>query len=283
MAEISAKDVAALRKVSGAGMMDCKRALEESGGDMEKAKTWLREKGLAAAGKRAGRAASQGTVDVFVDGNVGAVVELTCETDFVAKGDGFKAAVATLAKQVAEQGEDIASKPYAGDNSQTVDDFVKGMAGSLGENIGLGRVARFEVNGGLIEGYKHIQQERGMIGVLVELSGVDPSDPKAVEVGHDIALHVASAAPRWVTRDDVPADVIEAEKAVLENLTRNEGKPEQAIPKIVEGRLGGFFKENCLVEQGFVRDPKVTVGSLISGLGGDAKVTRFARIKVGEE
>jgi elongation factor Ts len=283
MADISAKDVAALRKISGAGMMDCKRALEESGGDMEKAKTWLREKGLAAAGKRAGRAASQGAVDVFVDGGVGAVVELTCETDFVAKGDGFKGAVAALAKQVAEQGEDIATTPYAGDPSQTVDDFVKGMAGSLGENIGLGRVARFEINGGLIEGYKHIQQERGTIGVLVEMTGVDPSDPKAVEVGHDIALHIASAAPRWITRDDVPADVIEAEKAVLENLTRNEGKPEQAIPKIVEGRIGGFFKENCLIEQGFVRDPKVTVGSLLSGLGGGAKVTRFARIKVGEE
>ncbi len=157
------------------------------------------------------------------------------------------------------------------------------MAGSLGENIGLGRVARFEVSGGLIDAYKHIQQERGMIGVLVELTGVDPSDPKAVEVGHDIALHIASAAPRWVTRDDVPAEVIEAEKAVLENLTRNEGKPEQAIPKIVEGRIGGFLKENCLVEQGFVRDPKVTVGSLLSGLAGDAKVSRFARIKVGEE
>ena len=283
MADISAKDVAALRKVSGAGMMDCKKALEESGGDMEKAKTWLREKGLAAAGKRAGRAASQGTVDVFVDGNIGAVVELTCETDFVAKGEGFKSAVATLAKQVAQEGEDIASKPYAGDSSQTVDDFVKGMAGSLGENIGLGRVVRFEVSGGLIDAYKHIQQERGMIGVLVEMTGVDPSDPKAVEVGHDIALHVASAAPRWVSRDDVPADVVEAEKAVLENLTRNEGKPEQAIPKIVEGRIGGFFKENCLLEQGFVRDPKVSVGSLLSGLGGDAKVTRFARVKVGEE
>ena len=283
MADISAKDVAALRKVSGAGMMDCKRALEESGGDMEKAKTWLREKGLAAAGKRAGRAASQGTVDVFVEGNVGAVVELTAETDFVAKGDGFKSTVATLAKQVAEQGEDIAAKPYAGDTSQTVDDYVKSMAGSLGENIGLGRIARYEVSGGLIEGYKHIQQERGMIGVLVELTGVDPADPKAVEVGHDIALHIASAAPRWVSRDDVPADVVEAEKAVLENLTRNEGKPEQAIPKIVEGRIGGFFKENCLLEQGFVRDPKVTVASLVSALGGDAKVTRFARIKVGEE
>jgi len=283
MADISAKDVAALRKVSGAGMMDCKRALEESGGDMEKAKTWLREKGLAAAGKRAGRAASQGTVDVFVEGNVGAVVELTAETDFVAKGEGFKSTVATLAKQVAEQGEDITTKPYAGDTSQTVDDYVKSMAGSLGENIALGRIARYEVNGGLIEGYKHIQQERGMIGVLVELAGVDPADPKAVEVGHDIALHIASAAPRWVSRDDVPADVVEAEKAVLENLTRNEGKPEQAIPKIVEGRIGGFFKENCLLEQGFVRDPKVTVASLVSALGGDAKVTRFARIKVGEE
>ena len=283
MPDISAKDVAALRKVSGAGMMDCKKALEECGGDMEGAKTWLREKGLAAAGKRAGRAAAQGTVDVYVEGGVGAVVELTCETDFVAKGDGFKSAVATLAKQVAEQGEDIAAKPYAGDPAQTVDDFVKGLAGSLGENIALGRVARFEASGGLIEGYKHIQQERGMIGVLVELTGVDPSDPKAVEIGHDIALHIASAAPRWVTREDVPADVIEAEKAVLENLTRNEGKPEQAIPKIVEGRIGGFFKENCLIEQGFVRDPKVTVGSLLSGLGADAKVTRFARVKVGEE
>jgi elongation factor Ts len=283
MPDISAKDVAALRKVSGAGMMDCKRALEESGGDLEAAKTWLREKGLAAAGKRAGRAAQQGAVDVFVDGGVGALVELTCETDFVAKGEGFRNTVATLARQVAEQGEDIASKPYVGDPSETVDDMVKGMAGTLGENIGLGRIARFEVSGGLIEGYKHIQSERGTIGVLAELTGVDPSDPKAVEIGHDIALHIASAAPRWVSRDDVPAEVIEAERAVLENLTRNEGKPEQAIPKIVEGRIGGFYKENCLLEQGYVRDPKVTVGSLLSGLGAEAKVTRFVRVKVGEE
>jgi elongation factor Ts len=263
--------------------MDCKRALEESEGDLEKAKTWLREKGLAAAGKRAGRAAEQGAVDVAVDGNVGAVVELTCETDFVAKGEGFKSTVATLAKQVADQGEEIASKPYAGDSSQTVDEYVKHMAGTLGENIGLGRIARYEVAGGLIEGYKHIQNERGTIGVLVELAGVDPSDPKAVEVGHDIALHIASAAPRWVNREDVPADVVEAERAVLENLTRNEGKPEQAIPKIVEGRIGGFYKDNVLVEQGYVRDPKVTVGSLLSGLGSDARVSRFIRVKVGEE
>jgi elongation factor Ts len=283
MPDISAKDVAALRKVSGAGMMDCKRALEESEGDLETAKTWLREKGLAAASKRAGRSAQQGAVDVSFGGGVGALVELTCETDFVAKGDGFKSTVATLAKQVADQGEDIASQPYAGNPSETVDDMVKGMAGTLGENIGLGRIARYEVSGGLIEGYKHIQSERGTIGVLVELTGVDPSDPKAVEIGHDIALHIASAAPRWVSREDVPADVIVAERSVLENLTRNEGKPEQAIPKIVEGRIGGFYKENCLLEQGYVRDPKVTVGSLLSGLGAEAKVNRFVRVKVGEE
>jgi elongation factor Ts len=284
MADISAKDVAALRKITGAGMMDCKRALEESEGDIEKAKTWLREKGLAAAGKRAGRAASQGTVDVYVDGNVGAVVELTCETDFVAKGADFKATVAALARQVVANGDtDLASQPFQGDPAQTVDDVVKGMAGALGENIGLGRVVRLEAGNGLIEGYKHIQQERGTIGVLVELSGVGPSDPKARDVAHDIALHVASESPRWVTRDEVPAEVVESERQVLENLTRNEGKPEAAVPKIVEGRLGGFYKANVLAEQGFVRDPKVTVGSLVSGLSPEAKIGRVVRIRVGEE
>jgi elongation factor Ts len=135
----------------------------------------------------------------------------------------------------------------------------------------------------LVDGYKHIQNERGMIGVIVELVGVDPSDDKARAVAHDIALHVASAAPRWTTRDEVPADVIEAERQVLENLTRNEGKPDAAIPKIVEGRLGGFYKDNVLLEQGFVRDPKTTVGSLVQSLGPNASVTRFTRVKVGEE
>ncbi len=289
MPEISAKDVAALRKATGAGMMDCKRALEENEGDMERAKTWLREKGIAGAQKRAGRAAQQGAVDVVIDGAVGALVELTCETDFVAKGDVFKNTVATLATQLAKGqlatggGEDLASQPYAGDPSQTVDDLVKGMAGTLGENIGLGRTARYVSDSGLVEGYKHLQNDRGTIGVLVELAGVDASDPKARGIAHDIALHVASAAPRYVTRDEVPADVIDAERQVLENLTRNEGKPEQAIPKIVEGRLGGFYKDNVLVEQGFIRDPKVTVASLLTGLGPDAKVSRFVRIRVGED
>jgi elongation factor Ts len=283
MADISAKDVAALRKVTGAGMMDCKRALEESSGDVDAAKTWLREKGLAAAGKRAGRAAEQGTVDVVYNGASGAVAELTSETDFVAKGSEFKDAVAQLAQQVADQGEDIATKPFIGDPSQTVDEFVQGLAAKLGENIGLGRLVRFESAGGIVDGYKHIQNERGMIAVLVELTGVDPADENARALAHDIALHVASAAPRWVNRDDVPADVIEAERQVLENLTRNEGKPDAAIPKIVDGRIQGFYKDNVLTEQGFVREPKKTVGALLQSLGGEAKVARFVRVKVGEE
>ena len=284
MPEISAKDVAALRKATGAGMMDCKKALEESGGDIEQAKTWLREKGLAAAGKRAGRAAEQGAVEVVYEGNVGALVELTCETDFVAKGGDFRSVASALARQVASRGEaDLLNQPFEGEQSQTVEQLIKSLAAKLGENVGLGRVARLESAEGIVEGYKHVQNERGTIGALVALAGVDGSDAKVREVAHDIALHVASEGPKWVTRDEVPADVVEAERQVLENLTRNEGKPEQAIPKIVEGRLGGFYKTHVLTEQGFVRDPKVTIASLLSGLGPEARIERFVRVRVGEE
>jgi elongation factor Ts len=280
MAEISAKDVAALRKLTGAGMMDCKRALEESGGDMEAAKQWLREKGLAGAAKRAGRDADQGTIDVLVEGNAGAIVELNCETDFVAKGDTFKDTVARLARLALEHGDDLAGLAFEG---ATVDETVKGMAGTLGENIQLGRVVRFETADGLLDGYKHVQQERGVVGVLVELGGVDAAAPKAREVAHDVALHIASAAPRYVSRDDVPTDEVERERAVLEAQTREEGKPEQALPKIVEGKLNGYFKTVALLEQPFVKDQKTTIKALVETLGPDATVRRFARVKIGEE
>jgi elongation factor Ts len=285
MAEISAKDVAALRKATGAGMMDCKKALEATDGDIEKAKDWLREKGLAGAAKRGDRAADQGAVEVLVEGPrdgvwVGAVLELNCETDFVAKGDLFKNAVTDLTKIVLAKGEDIAGESY---NGTSVDEAVKGMAGTLGENIQLGRIVRFETSDGLLDGYKHIQNERGVVGVLVEMGGVDPSDAKAREVAHDIALHIASAAPRYVTRDDVPADEVERERAILEAQTREEGKPEQALPKIVEGKLNGFFKTVALAEQPFVKDQKTTIRQLVESLGGGAGVRRFARVKIGEE
>ena len=281
MAEISAKDIAALRKQTGAGVLDCRTALQETDGDIEAAKDWLRTKGLAGAAKRAGREAQDGAVEVTVEGSVGAIVELNCETDFVAKGAEFRALVAALAKIVAEQGDDdLESRPYEGG---TVGEAVKQLGATLGENVGIGRVARIESADGIVDGYKHVQNERGTIGVLVELGGVDASDARAQEVAHDVALHTASAAPQYVTRDDVPADVLEKERAVLEELTRNEGKPEQALPKIVEGRLNGFYKNAVLVEQPFVRDPKTTVGKLVGELGKDATIRRFVRIQVGAE
>jgi elongation factor Ts len=281
MAEISTKDISQLRRQTGAGMLDVKKALEETGGDFDAAKDWLRTKGLAGAASRAGRTAQQGAVDVFVDDGKGAVVELTCETDFVAKGEDFRGMVAALTDLVLESGEDdLEGKPYEG---TTVGDAIKQLGAKVGENVALGRVARFQSSDGIVDGYKHIQNDRGTIGVLVEVGGVDTSDPRAREIAHDIALHIASAAPQHVTRDDVPVERVDKERGLLEELTRNEGKPEQAIPKIVEGRLNAFFKDNALVEQPFVRDQKTTVGELLAGLGPDAEVRRFVRIKVGEE
>jgi elongation factor Ts len=280
MAEFSAKDVAALRKQTGAGMMDCKKALDECNGDMDAAKDWLREKGLAGV-DRPGRTASQGAVDVVVDGNVGAVVELNCETDFVAKGGEFRQTVADLAKLVAKEGESgLLDRPF-GDS--TVGEAIAQLGAKVGEKVELGRVVRYETTDGVIDGYKHVQTERGVIGVLVELGGVDPGDAKAREVAHDIALHVASAAPRYTSRGDVPPDALDKERAVLEALTRNEGKPDDKIPQIVEGRLKGFYQDYVLTEQVFVRDPKMTIGKLVASLGSDAAVRRFARVKVGEE
>ena len=284
MADIPAKDVAALRKLTGAGMMDCKRALQETDGNVELAKDWLREKGIAGAAKRAGREADQGAIAVLVDGNVGALVELNCETDFVAKGEVFKEAVNAIGKLVIEHGEhDVGNQQI---NGESVDDFVKGLSGTLGEKIEVGRIVRFETADGLIDGYNHIQNERGVVGVLVELGGVDPTNAKAREVAHDVALHIASAAPRWVARDEVPADDVERERKIYETLAREEGKPEAAWPKIVDGKLNGFYKANpggALVEQSWVKDQKKTIGALVAELGSDATVRRFARVKIGEE
>jgi elongation factor Ts len=280
MADFTAADVAALRKATGAGMMDCKTALTETNGDVEAAKEWLRKKGLAGASKRAGRAAEQGAVEVLVDGGVGALVELTAETDFVAKGDEFTSTVTRLAELALQKGqEDLANLEFEG---TTVGEHVAQMAAKLGENVALGRVHVLETTDGVLDGYKHVQNDRGTIGVLVEIAGAE-DEAKAREVAHDVALHIASAAPRWLSRDDVPADVVEKERGVLEELTRNEGKPENALEKIVEGRLNGFFKENTLLEQGFVKEPKTPVSKIVESLGPKAEIRRFVRVKVGED
>ena len=281
MADVSAKDVAALRKVTGAGMMDCKRALLENDGDFERAKDWLREKGIAGAAKREGRAADQGAVEVLVTDEVGAVVELNCETDFVAKGEAFGRALAALTRLVVDEGDtNVGAKKIDG---ETVDDYVKGLSGTLGEKIEFGRVFRFATTDGLLDGYKHIQNDRGTVGVLIELGGVDRGDKRAREVAHDVALHIASAGPRYVTRDEVPAEVVARERDIYEAQTREEGKPEQAWPKINEGKMNGFYKTVVLLEQSFVKDNKQTIDSVVKSLGPEAHVRGFARVKIGEE
>jgi elongation factor Ts len=264
MADFTAKDVQRLRQETGAGMMDAKRALQECDGDFAAAAKWLREKGLAQAAKRADRESSQGAIAVANTGTAAAAVELKCETDFVAKAPEFTGLLVELAEAVATKGE-------AAPDERSAD--ITDLGVTLKENIALGRVVRFEAaNGSALDTYLHVQSERGVIGVLVELNGGDQA------LAHDVALHIASANPRYLTRDDVPADVVADERGVLEALTRNEGKPEQAIPKIVEGRLNGFYKDSCLLEQAFVKDKKQTIKQFV----GEATVTPFARLVIGK-
>ncbi|MFV1989284.1 MAG: translation elongation factor Ts [Acidimicrobiales bacterium] len=263
MANISAKDVAALRKASGAGMMDAKKALVENDGDSEAAATWLREQGLAKAASRGDRENSQGVVSVAVAEGGAAIVELRCETDFVAKSDNFKAAADGLAAVVAANGEEaLESKATE----------IEDLRLALKENIEVGTVVYFDVpEHNLVDYYVHVQNERGVNAVLVQLDG------GSTDLAHDIALHVASSRPKYLTRAEVPADIVAAERETLENLSRNEGKPEQALPKIVEGRLTGFFKQNTLLEQNFVKDEKTTIEQLL----GPAEIVRFAQVEIG--
>ena len=263
MVEFGAKDVQRLRQATGAGMMDAKRALEESDGDFETAATWLREKGLAKSVERADRANEQGAIAVGSTGAAAALVELRCETDFVAKSADFVNLANDIAAAVAERGE-AATADLAG----ALDDLKLGLK----ENIELGRVVRFEAGtGDVLDTYLHIQNDRGVNGVLVQLRNGDR------ELAHDLCMHIAFSRPRYLTRDEVPADEVEGERKVLEAQTRNEGKPEQAIPKIVEGKLAGFYAQQVLLEQKFVKDNKVTITQLL----GDAELVRFAQLEIG--
>jgi elongation factor Ts len=244
-------------------MMDAKRALEATGGDMEQAKQWLREQGLAASAKRSDRENTQGVVALAVDGEIGALVELKCETDFVAGSEQFKSEADALAKLVAAEGEDAVSSRRA-----NLDDLKI----TLKENIELGRVVRLEANSGqLLDSYLHVQGGRGVNGVLVVLEGGDRA------LAHEVAVHIAFARPTYLRRDDVPADIVAAERATFEAISRNEGKPEAALPKIVEGRLQGFYKDVVLLDQPYARDDKRSVAQLL----GDASVVAFAQVRIG--
>ncbi len=263
MPSFTAKDVQALRQSTGAGMMDAKRALEVADGDAEEAAKWLREQGLGGVAKRADREAGEGFVALAVTDRAGAIVELRCETDFVAKSPELVGLADDIAALVAKSGEQATSEREAElDNLRT----------TLKENINVGRVVRLEIGDSAILGsYLHIQNQRGVNAVLVELKGGD------AELAHDVALHISFAKPKYIRRDEVPEADVAEERATVEQIARNEGKPENAIPKIVEGRMNGFFKELCLLEQAFVKDEKQTIADLL----GAAEVVRFAQVVVG--
>ena len=259
----TARDVASLRATTGAGMMDCKKALEENGGDIEASKQWLREKGLAASAKRDDRESAQGVVAVKVTGNVAAIVKLKCETDFVAGSEQFIAEAEVLADLVIAKGEAAVSE-----RNQQLEDLKI----LLKEKIDLGDVVRFEAaSGNVLDLYSHIQGGRGVNGVIVEMAGATQ------DLAHDIAVHIAFARPKYLKKDDVPADVIAAERATLETVTRNEGKPEAAIGKIVDGRVQGFFKDICLLEQPYAKDDKQSVAQVI----GKSTIVRYSQVEIG--
>lgn len=259
----TAKDVQALRQATGAGMMDAKKALEANDGDMDAAKQWLREKGLAASAKRDDRENTQGLVALLIKGNVGAMVKLKSETDFVASSELFKAEAAALVELVVDKGEAAVAE-----RASILDDLKI----TLKEKIELGDVVRIDAApGNVIDSYLHMQGGRGVNGVLVEMSSA------TMEQAHDVAVHIGFARPKYLSRDEVPADVVEKERATLEILSRNEGKPEAALPKIVEGRVNGFFKEVALLEQPYAKDDSKSVQQFIGG----ASIVRFAQVEIG--
>ncbi|HEV3212634.1 MAG TPA: translation elongation factor Ts [Acidimicrobiales bacterium] len=263
MPDFTAKDVQALRQRTGVGMLDAKRALEESDGDMEAALQWLRVHGLSSAAKRDDREASEGAVAAVRDGAVAALAELRCETDFVAKNPDFVSLVDEIAARVASEGTGILGE---------FTDAVDKLRTTLKENISIGRVERLEATGTqVVDTYVHKQSDRGVNAVAVVLDGGSES------LAHDVAVHIAFAKPLYLSREDVPAGDVAAERATIEALSRNEGKPEAALPKIIEGRLNGWYKERVLLEQDYARDEKQTITQLL----GAATIVAFAQVLIG--
>jgi elongation factor Ts len=263
MPKFTAKDVQALRQATGAGMLDAKRALEENDGDMEAAAQWLRLQGLAGAAKREEREASQGAVTAVRSGDAAAVVELRCETDFVAKAAKFVSLADDLAALVATKGEDAVTE---------LDEVIDELRATLKENISVGRVRRLVAEPGqVIDTYLHQQAGRGVNGVAVVIEGGTD------ELAHDIAVHIAFTKPTYLSRDEVPEAEVAAERETLTTISRNEGKPEAAMDKIVEGRMTGWFKDRVLLDQSYVRDEKQT----IAGMLGSARIVSFAQVVIG--
>jgi elongation factor Ts len=274
MANYTAADVKALRERSGAGMMDCKNALDEAEGNVDKALELLRLKGLKGVTKREGRTTSNGLIVARVSGNTGWLFELACETDFVAKADKFVSLAEKIADAAVAAGAATLEEALAANlDGKTVADAINDEAAIMGEKVELRRMA--VVKGDAVDAYMHRTSKDlpPQVGVLVAYSGSD------AETAHDVAVHIAAFSPAHLHRDDVDAEVVATERRIAEETARNEGKPEAALPKIVEGRVTGFFKENVLLEQDFAKDNKLTVAKVLENAG--ITVGEFVRFRVG--
>ena len=279
MATITSALVKELRERTGAGMMDCKKALMSCDGDMDKAIDFLREKGLAAAAKKAGRIAAEGMVECYVEGNVGVVVEINCETDFVANTDNFKSLCRDYAKHIVAKNpanvEEMLAQTFYADETKTVNDLIGEATAAIGEKISLRRFARFEAANGMVDTYIHMG---GRIGVMVELACEEVTE-EVKTMSHDLVMHIAAANPQFARREEVPTENLEKEREVLTQQALNEGKPLKIVEKMVEGRIVKYYKEVCLLEQPFVKDPDISV---IKMLNGKCEVIRFVRFERGE-
>ncbi len=288
MAEITAASVKELRERTGAGMMDCKKALAETNGEMEAAIDWLRAKGLAAAAKKAGRTAAEGLVGVAVEGTRGAVVEVNSETDFVAKNELFQDFVSNVARLALEHGTDVealGAAQYPGGG--TVQDKLTDNIAKIGENQSLRRAAVIEVGEGAVVSYVHNQVAPGLgkIGVLVALESAAPAETLQT-LGKQIAMHVAAAHPLALNADELPADLIERERSIAMEKAKESGKPENIVEKMVEGGLAKFRKESALLTQLFVMDNKTPVAEVVASAAKDAgtgiALKGFVRFQLGE-
>jgi elongation factor Ts len=294
---VTAKDVQVLRQRTGAGMMDCKKALEETGGDIEKAVEYLRKKGIAKAEKRADRAASEGAIVALVsdDAKTAALVEVNSETDFVARNDEFRALAQDVATQVfgdaafdgvvtvAQEGE-LMKQPWHKDAAKTVAEAVKEASGKTGENVVLRRYARLKTDG-VIGSYVH---HNGRVAVLVDVTG--GAGPAVVELARSVAQHVAAGVPKvplGITREQIPTEIVDRERRIYEEQARNSGKPENILGKIVDGQVNKFYEDNTLLDQKWVRDEAKSIRQLVTDAGKEAGATltirRFVRFQMGEE
>ncbi len=277
MAEFTAKDVMKLREQTGAGMMDCKKALVDADGDFDKAGELLRERGIAKAAKRASKIAAEGVVYALAAGKTGVLLEVNCESDFVAKGEKFRALVEKIAKQIADKKPaDVEALLNSSMDGETVETYIQAQTGVIGEKISVRRFTVYETEG-FVETYIHMG---GTMGVMLDFTCEPTAEHKAL--AHEVALHTAFSKPAYLTAEEVPASVIEKEKVILTQEVINEGKPAAIAEKIVLGKIKKFYEDNCLLEQKFVKDDKVTVGQLIKQAGAAGSLKRYVFYVMGE-